>query len=441
MIPDSLQKIGLSPAEAAAKSALFDQCRRALDETPSPPPAARLHAFIPGRIEVLGKHTDYCGGRSLVAAVERGFCFIADPRPDPRFRITAAATGESVEFPFAADLEPRPAHWSNYLMTAARRIARNFPGNLKGANIAFASDLPPAAGLSSSSALITAMVLLLIRINQLQDRPEYQAEIHSRWDLCGYLGTVENGQNFGRLTGDKGVGTFGGSQDHTAILCCRADQLARIAFNPVHLESEIPFPADCCFAIASSGVLAEKTGSAMHSYNNASLLVRRAMDLWRQKTGRPDITLAQAIRSSPDAFDHLVEALQQDPNAPALIDRVTQFRRESEQIIPAATDALVKNDVSEFGRQVDQSQHLTETLLKNQVPETVHLAHAARRLGALAASAFGAGFGGSVWALVPTASAPAFLDRWQADYRQHHPEPALRSTFFHTRPGPGAAIA
>jgi galactokinase len=422
------------------KTVLFDQCRRALDDSRNPEPKARLHAFIPGRIEVLGKHTDYCGGRSLVAAVERGFCVIADPRPDPHFRIIAAATGESVEFPFAADVEPRPAHWSNYLMTAARRIARNFPGPLKGANIAFASDLPPAAGLSSSSALITAMTLLLIRINSLDSRPEYQSEIHSQWDLCGYLGTVENGQSFGQLTGDKGVGTFGGSQDHTAILCSRPNQLSQIAFNPVRLERQIPFPENHCFAIASSGVLAEKTGSAMHSYNNASLLVRRAMDLWRQKTARPDITLADAIRSSPDAFDRLIDILKQDQNAPALIDRVTQFRQESEQVIPAAADALLKNDLPQFGQQVDQSQHLTETLLKNQVPETIHLAHSARQLGALAASAFGAGFGGSVWALIPTPDAADFLDKWRADYRRHHPEPAQRSIFFLTLPGPGAAV-
>jgi galactokinase len=422
------------------KTALFEQCRRALGGPGNAEPGGRLHAFIPGRIEVLGKHTDYCGGRSLVAAVERGFCFVADPRPDARFRITAAATGETVEFPFAADVEPRPAHWSNYLMTAARRIARNFPGDLKGADIAFASDLPPAAGLSSSSALITAMTLLLIRINSLDRRPAYQAEIHSSWDLCGYLGTIENGQNFGQLTGDKGVGTFGGSQDHTAILCSQPGQLSQIAFNPVRLERQIPFPAGYCFAIAASGVLAEKTGAAMHSYNNASALVGRVMERWRQKTGRTDMTLAEAIRSSADAFDRLVFLLRDDNDGDMLIGRITQFRRESEQIIPAAGDAMLKNDLGEFGRQVDQSQYLTETLLKNQVPETIDLAHSARRLGALAASAFGAGFGGSVWALVPQASALDFLGQWEADYRRGHPKTAQRSTFFHTLAGSGATF-
>jgi galactokinase len=334
------------------------------------------------------------------------------------------------------------AHWSNYFMTAARRIARNFSagGSLRGADIAFASDLPPAAGLSSSSALITAMVLLLSKINLLSDRPEYQAEIHSQWDLCGYLGTVENGQNFGLLTGDKGVGTFGGSQDHTAIVCSSAGKLSQIAFNPVHLEREILFPADHCFAIASSGVLAEKTGSAMQSYNNASLLVRRAMELWRSATGRPDGTLAEAIRSSADAFEHLVEVLGQDANGAALIARTTQFRRESEEIIPAATKALSEGDLREFGRQVDESQCLSETLLKNQVPQTIHLASSARRLGALAASAFGAGFGGSVWALIPRKSATDFLHHWQADYEDHYPEPAERSAFFVTLPGAGGSV-
>jgi len=58
-------------------------------------------------------------------------------------------------------------------------------------------------------------------------------------------------------------------------------------------------------------------------------------------------------------------------------------------------------DGAALGGLVDRSQELTTTHLRNQVPETIFLAKAAREEGAIAASAFGAGFGGSVWALVP----------------------------------------
>ena len=81
---------------------------------------------------------------------------------------------------------------------------------------------------------------------------------------------------------------------------------------------------------------------------------------------------------------------------------------------------------------------LTERLLKNQVEETVFLAHTARKMGALAASAFGAGFGGAVWALVRMDQADAICREWGDEYRKAYPNRAPTSEFFLTRPGPGA---
>ena len=89
-----------------------------------------------------------------------------------------------------------------------------------------------------------------------------------------------------------------------------------------------------------------------------------------------------------------------------------------------------------LGRLVDQSQAMTESLLGNQVRETVWLASFARKLGAAAASAFGAGFGGSVWALVQRTAAESFLQDWQQAYRQQFPARAPQSQFLLTAAGP-----
>jgi galactokinase len=86
----------------------------------------------------------------------------------------------------------------------------------------------------------------------------------------------------------------------------------------------------------------------------------------------------------------------------------------------------------------DASQWAAETLLGNQVPETVDLARSARRLGAVAASAFGAGFGGSVWALVEQRACEAFLVQWAGAYRSRFPQHAGASRFFATAAGPPA---
>jgi galactokinase len=111
---------------------------------------------------------------------------------------------------------------------------------------------------------------------------------------------------------------------------------------------------------------------------------------------------------------------------------------ENYEIIPAASEALTKSDVVRFGDFVDCSERGAEQLLRNQVPETIALARSARELGALAASAFGAGFGGSVWALISTSAAPDFLTRWSRQYRADFPARASASSFFLTHPGPPA---
>jgi galactokinase len=384
---------------------------------------------VPGRIEFLGKHTDYAGGRSLVGAVERGIRLAAAPRGDALLRVVDAATGETAELELRPDLATRPGHWTGYPAAVARRLARNFPGSpaLRGADLAFASDLPPAAGMSSSSALLIAVFAALADVNALDRRPAYAAQIAGPEDLAGYLGAMENGATFGAFVGDAGVGTQGGSQDHTAILCSRAGYLSQYSFCPVRHERDVPFPAGWTLAIAASGVVADKTGGARERYNQAARAVSAMLTAWRDATGRRDASLAAALGSAPDAAERLHRMVDA-----SLHPRLEQFVAESEEIVPAAGDALARGDVASLGPLVDRSQRLAEEALGNQTPETVALARGARALGAAAASAFGAGFGGSVWALVESSAAGAFLERWRDDYARAFPAAARQAVFFLT---------
>jgi len=401
-----------------------------------------LARFVPGRIEVLGKHTDYAGGRSLLAAVERGFCMVAVPRDDCTVRLWSKDAADLADFEIDVDLQPTIGHWSNYPMTVARRIARNFPGELRGAEMAVASDLPIASGMSSSSALMVTCFLTLADINHLVDRPEYQADIHSPEELAGYLGAVENGQTFGGLVGDAGVGTFGGSEDHTAMLCCRGGELSQYSFCPVKFERLVALPDDVVFVVASSGVVAEKTGAALELYNRTSRLTSAVADLWRAETGRDDPHMAAAVAGSADAVrrmrDVLSRAEYEGFTAADLQDRFEHFYAESEEIIPAAGDALAAGDLARFGELVGRSQHLTETKLRNQVAETIFLAASARRCGAIAASAFGAGFGGSVWSLVARDAAEDYTTEWRRAYHEAYPPRAEKSSFFATQAAPAS---
>ena len=436
----ALRQAGLSPREAARKTAMFARAaaaHRALAGRAAPDVHRR---FVPGRIEVLGKHTDYAGGRSLLCAVERGFCLLASPRRDRRVVIADAGHGLETEVALDADLVPEPGSWAVYAAVVARRLARNFPGPLLGADIAFVSDLPRASGLSSSSALVVSLFSALAYVNRLDERPEYRSSIESVEDLGGYLGCLENGLTFRDLPGDRGVGTFGGSEDHTAILCSRSGELAQYSFCPVRREGSFALPAGFTFVVASSGVAADKAGGARERYNRLSLATVAILDLWRREAGRADATLFSAATSSAGAAAEIRRVLARaaDPlfSGEFLIGRFDQFLEESTEIIPAASGALAQGDLAAIGPIVDRSQELAERFLGNQIPETVALAHEARSLGAVAASAFGAGFGGSVWALVGESGADAFRARWEEIYARKFPERAPRAEFFRTRPGP-----
>jgi galactokinase len=116
-----------------------------------------------------------------------------------------------------------------------------------------------------------------------------------------------------------------------------------------------------------------------------------------------------------------------------LLRRLDHFELESVQLIPSALEALAAGDLQAFGEIVDRSQRGAEELLGNQVPETVDLQRRARRLGAAAASAFGAGFGGSVWALVERERARGFAEEWVAGLG--------RASAFVTRAGAGLQVS
>lgn len=436
---------GLGAKAAAYKAELFAKCCRHHIESGIDENTAVLLLFVPGRIEVLGKHTDYAGGRSLLATVEKGFCAAAIKQPGKTLNLTDIRRGERVCFGIDRAIVPSLRHWSNYPMTVAKRVAMNFADPLYGAKVAFASDLPPAAGMSSSSAMIVIFFLVIAMLNDLFMREEYKANITDTESLAAYLGTVENGQGFGSLVGDKGVGTCGGSEDHTAILCCRPKSLSQYAFCPVRMERHVRMPEGFMFAIANSGVSAQKTGATREKYNRVANLAATIEQVWNRYTGRQDPHLAAILDhvGTIPLNDRLLESIKSSAaltpyDYQSLLERLQQFIEESTHIIPAAGDALLRGDMQNFAELVDRSQRYAEDLLKNQIPETIFLARRARELGAAASSAFGGGFGGAVWALVRNDMLSDFLAQWSSGYASAFPERISKAEFFPTDPGPAA---
>lgn len=390
--------------------------------------------FVPGRLEVLGKHTDYMGGRSLLAAVDRGITIELSDSDGPG--IVASSTAVEGEQHLIAGTDPQlpKGHWANYVQAVLDRLQLNF-GELRPARIVIDADLPLASGMSSSSALVVAVSLALIDHNSIRERAEWKANIHNDIDLAGYLATMENGLTFGTLEGLRGVGTFGGSEDHTAMLCCHPARLTEFTFCPIVEGESVDLPDSLTFVVAVSGVLAEKTGAALEHYNSLSINARRITDLWNDATGNKHATVAEALASDEDALEGLRAVTAHDEE---LTRRLSAFVTESEVAIPRALVALRSGDLPAFGAAADLSHRNADEVLGNQIPETNRLQAIARELGAIGSAGFGAGFGGSVWALVASDEAQEFGDKWLRAYLDEYPQWAETASIVRTRPGGSA---
>jgi galactokinase len=424
---------GLEPLDGTSKRPLFESVIQRFRLLRKAPPT---HGWwVPGRIEVFGKHTDYAGGHTLVAALPRGFAVVAAARPDGVVRLFDSRRQEEFAIDPSGD---RPSDgWRNYAQVVVRRLAANFPRASLGADIVFASDLPSASGMSSSSALIIGTATALADVAGLTDRPEWRDNVMERAGAAGYYACIENGMTFGALRGDAGVGTHGGSKDHVAILCGAPGHLSAWRFVGIHHICNVKVPESWTFVVAASGVAARKTGPAKEAYNRLSREATALLDLWnRSEPARS--SLRDALASTPSARDRLVALVHrsglEEPAAAALERRLEHFVREDARVLHAV-GAFRDAARARVGALADVSQADAEALLENQVPETIALARSARDLGAFAASSFGAGFGGSVWALVEQQAASEFARRWLADYTTRYPDRS-GATAFIARPGP-----
>lgn len=443
-------RFGPDPTAITAKRALVARVLRTFADRFAPPGRERVWAhFVPGRVEILGKHTDYAGGHSLVAALDRGFFSLSRSNgerlvhlveDDPRFA--------PCRFPFPHSPAPRAGQWSLYPMTMARRLAANFARvhPLGGVDVAFGSDLPVASGLSGSSALLVMTFFALAAPNGLTESARFRQWIRTRIDLASYLACAENGQGFGPLLGTGGVGTFGGSEDHAALLKARRGMLCLYSFCPLRHKADFTFPEDLRLVIGFSGVRAEKTADALALYNQAVQDAESVVASYNRRYGRAyrvlgDLVAEEGVlgaRALLARVERVCRPRRPGRRGETLVARFRQFLAEEQRIIPGFLAALLRRDDPALGAWLNRSHALSRRYLRNIVPEVDWLQRSSRRYGALGASGFGAGFGGSVYALVPADLAATFVAEWRSGFCRRFPEHAEACETFVTVPSAAA---
>jgi len=334
--------------------------------------ATLLTVWAPGRVNLIGEHTDYSGGLVLPIATQLGI----------RLDVTGLAAQISLASPrfgAAAELQPdgsgAPAQgWARYAQAVAAELADagRPPVGLEGT---LHSDLPAGAGLSSSAALEVAIALALCAVAGFELPPLELARVCQRAE-------------------QRAVGVPCGILDQAACLLGREG--SALLLDCATLEHRlVAVPPEAALLVVDSGV--------QRSLEHTAYAQRRR-ELERA------LAAVDAGRSTAATLDDL-----------ARLDGVSQRRlrhvvTENDRVRRLAA-ALERSDLAGAGRLLDESHASLRDDYEVSLPELDLLAELAVSAGAYGARLLGAGFGGTVLALADASEAPGVARRVEDAYR------------------------
>jgi galactokinase len=361
----------------------------------------------PGRVNLIGEHIDYHNLPVLPMAMRRRVRVQFRPRPDATIRAESADGYGLREFAWTPHLTPVAAgDWENYLRAAAQAVAGKW-GAARGIDAVVSSDLPPAAGLSSSSALIVAVTLALLRANGVEASFEELMEI------------LPDGEQF--------VGTRGGGMDHAASLGSREGCASLIHFAPVSLRP-IPMPEEWTFLVAHSLTTAEKSGTAREEYNVRRTAGHAALRNLGYTSYRQAI-----LHRTPEDLERAARRLGSEVEQDSFLHVAGEALR-----VEAAVHAMETGDAATFGRLLFESHASLRDKLRVSNPALDRLVEAARASGALGARLTGAGFGGCAVVFCRRADLDAVRAGLVERFYAGHPEFDPHIHLIQAEPGPGA---
>jgi N-acetylgalactosamine kinase len=397
------------------------------------PPTHLVRA--PGRVNLIGEHTDYNGLPVFPMAIERAVYVACGLGPAEAGRVELASVGDR----FAAGSFSLPAEgpipaaergdWSNYVRAAAQKLLETGP--LPPAQLVVGGDIPVGAGLSSSSALVVGAGLALSALaSRGLERLRFAEQM---------------------AEAERYVGTASGGMDQAASVLGRAGHALRIDFDPLRVRS-VPLPLDHRFVVAHSLVVAEKSAGARDAYNTRVGECRLALEALRAaltaELSRPVAHFGQLLEllpgRSPSSYLQLLArqlpagAISIEQLADSLDRSVAQLRallpatvRDLRQVEPlsrarhvlgeaerveAAEQALRHGELEAFGAQMNASHDSCRDQYAISCPELEALVSVARGGGAIGARLTGAGFGGCTVNLVASRDLDRLLDALDAGY-------------------------
>jgi galactokinase len=316
----------------------------------------------PGRVNLIGEHTDYNEGYVMPFALAQRVLIAAAPRNDDTWSVTSL-NNDSTKIFSAADLNPGMAGWQAYVAGVVWAL-QEAGHPVAGADLVLASDVPEGAGLSSSAALECAVLTALADLNDLDIVGIERAKLARRSE------NVFVGAPTGLM--DQAASTLC-TAGHALFFDCRTDAAEQVLFDTTSAGLDIL-------------VLDTKTP---HALVDSEYAARRASC---EEAAR--LLGVTALRDVTD----LDAALDQLPD-PVLKRRVRHVVTENARVLEAA-DVLRAGRIADLAPLLDASHESMRDDLEITVPQVDLAVETARASGALGARMTGGGFGGCIIALV-----------------------------------------
>jgi galactokinase len=370
---------------AAGPGELLDGLRAAFAERFGRAPEQGARA--PGRVNLIGEHTDYNEGLVLPFAIDRETFALAARRDDDRVVVWSANRNEASGFEVTSvgDERPRgPGHWSDYVRGVVFAFGER-AGPVPGMDLAVASRVPIGAGLSSSAAFTVALATLFSLVGERPLSPEERAEIAHRAE-SEYLGV-------GSGILDQFASALG-RRDRALLLDCRSRAVRAIAMPP----------GRTCVLVADSGVR-RSLAEADSGYRRRVAECAAALEAARGARIAP--ADARALRDlAPADLPALERALP-----PTLFRRVRHVVSENERVSTCSA-ALEAGDLAAAGAVIREGHRSLRDDYEVSIPALDALCEMADALPGVHGSRLtGAGFGGCTLHLVEPEAASEVASR------------------------------
>lgn len=360
----------------------------------------------PGRVEILGNHTDYNGGYVLTSAINRSIVMAGSKTGGDAVELYSAAMDQTASFPLGGLKNDPERPWADYVKGVLDQLQKAGV-TLSGFRAVIAGDLPIGAGVSSSAALEASTAYLMRALFPYSMDPMDAAK------LC-------------RRAENEFVGMPCGLLDQFSSVFGEADSMLFLDCDTLeHKTLRLPAPAPN-IVLTHSGV--------KHQLVESEYRVRReqcetAARVLGEKTGKTprflrDITL--------DEFNQYKESLE-----PVTRKRAQHVMEENQRVLDGVA-ALERGDLAGLGRCVYESHASSRDLFENTCPELDILIELSKEIpGCIGAKMTGGGFGGATVNLVEPDKTDSFAKTIAALYEQNtglHCEPMICAA------APGAGI-